>query len=179
MRGFFRSALLGASLAAAMPAPEPVPVPDASPVELVKRANPTVTIASGSIVGAAKSATDNFNGIPFALPPTGSLRLKPPVKLNTTLGTFDATGTENACPQMLLSTGSGGFLTEVLADVIDLPFFQTALKISEDCLTINVIRPKGATSTSKLPVLFWIFGGGFEVCPQISSSLASCQLRLH
>jgi triacylglycerol lipase len=33
----------------------------------------------------------------------------------------------------------------------------------EDCLTININRPTGTTSSSKLPVLFWIFGGGFEL----------------
>ena len=128
-----------------------------------KRSQPTVSIASGKIVGTSGSGTDTFNGIPFALPPTGNLRLKPPVRLNSSLGTFQATGVAAACPQFYLSTDSGSFITEILGDVIDLPFFQTVTLQSEDCLTVNVIRPSGTTSTSKLPVLFWIFGGGFEV----------------
>ena len=33
--------------------------------------------------------------------------------------------------------------------------------MSEDCLTINVIRPAGLNSTAKLPVLVWIYGGSF------------------
>jgi carboxylesterase type B len=40
---------------------------------------------------------------------------------------------------------------------------KTGLQAGEDCLTVNVNRPIGTTSTSKLPVLFWIFGGGFEL----------------
>lgn len=32
----------------------------------------------------------------------------------------------------------------------------------ENCLTVNVQRPSGTTSSSKLPVVYWIFGGGFE-----------------
>ncbi|KAJ2925706.1 hypothetical protein H1R20_g11389, partial [Candolleomyces eurysporus] len=35
--------------------------------------------------------------------------------------------------------------------------------LSEDCLTINVHRPKGLTSSAKLPVLFWTHGGGFVI----------------
>ncbi len=141
----------------------PAPVND-------KRSQPTVSIASGKIVGSSGSGTDNFNGIPFALPPTGNLRLKPPARLNSSLGTFQATGVAAACPQMYLSTESGGFITEILGDVIDLPFFQTVTLQSENCLTLNVIRPSGTTSTSKLPVLFWIFGGGFEVSSSPSPS---------
>jgi len=41
--------------------------------------------------------------------------------------------------------------------------FQAVFPDSEDCLTINVVAPKGVTSASKLPVVAWIFGGGFEL----------------
>jgi triacylglycerol lipase len=46
---------------------------------------------------------------------------------------------------------------------LDTPLFQTVTNAGEDCLTINVMRPTGTTSSSNLPVLFWIFGGGFEL----------------
>ncbi len=161
-------ALIASSLALLGPAsaaPAVTPAgPDAVSPVLEKRANPTVSIATGNVVGTSNSNTENFNGIPFALPPTGNLRLKPPVRLNSSLGTIDATGEAAACPQFFFSTGSDNFLVEVLADVIDLPFFQTVTLQSEDCLTINVIRPAGTKAGAKLPVLFWIFGGGFEVC---------------
>jgi carboxylesterase type B len=35
--------------------------------------------------------------------------------------------------------------------------------MGDDCLNINIQRPAGTTLSSKLPVLFWIFGGGFEI----------------
>ncbi|EHK96697.1 putative Lipase 5 [Glarea lozoyensis 74030] len=47
--------------------------------------------------------------------------------------------------------------------VLNTPVFQAATNAKEDCLTINVIRPAGVGKGSKLPVLFWIYGGGFEL----------------
>jgi carboxylesterase type B len=52
---------------------------------------------------------------------------------------------------------------DILGTILDLPIFQTVTNVDEDCLTININRPTGTTSSSKLPVLFWIFGGGFEL----------------
>lgn len=148
------AALLGRAVAAP-------PEPPTNVVE--KRAAPTVEISTGTIVGTTRLATEAFNGIPFALPPVGQLRLKPPVRLNSSLGVFDASGIAPACPQFLADSDSNEFLAQVINTVTGLPFFQKALKISEDCLTINVIRPKGTKAGDKLPVLFWIYGGGFEV----------------
>ena len=148
------AALIG--LVAAAPAPTPVIEERAAKV--------TVSLAPGStVVGNSGIGVERFAGMPYALSPTGQRRLKPPVRLTSPLGTFDATGIEAACPQMFLSTGGNSLITQVLGDVVDLPFFQTVTKQSEDCLTINVIRPAGAKAGDNLPVLFWIFGGGFEV----------------
>jgi carboxylesterase type B len=128
-----------------------------------KRAAPTVSAPAGSIVGTVRLSTEAFNGIPFAQPPVGPLRLKPPVRLNSSLGVFDASGMAPACPQFAADSDASDFLSQVLDTVINLPFFQKALKVTEDCLTINVFRPIGTKAGDKLPVLFWIFGGGFEV----------------
>jgi carboxylesterase type B len=127
------------------------------------RAAPTVTISSGTVIGSSRLGTEAFNGIPFALPPVGPLRLKPPVKLNSSIGVFDGTGIAPACPQFLADSDSNSFLDQVIDLVGNSPLFQKALKVSEDCLTVNVIRPTGTKAGDKLPVLFWIFGGGFEV----------------
>lgn len=143
--------------ARALPAPDPTPVLEERATQV------TVAIASGTVIGSSSDGTDSFNGIPFAQPPTGSLRLKPPQPLATSIGTFDATGQAAACPQMVASTSGSSFLTEVLADLADSPFVQTVTGETEDCLTIDVIRPTGTTADAGLPVLFWIFGGGFEV----------------
>lgn len=152
------AALLG-RVAAAPPEP-PTNVID-------KRAAPTVTIASGSIVGVSRSDNEAFNGIPFANPPVGQLRFKPPVKLSKNLGVFDASGLPPACPQFVSDSDDGGLLPKIITTVTNTALFQKALKISEDCLTVNVVRPKGTKAGDKLPVLFWIYGGGFEVSSRV------------
>lgn len=132
-----------------------------------KRATaPSVAIASPSatIIGSSDSSVETFNGIPFAKPPVGALRLKPPQALSSPLGTVVATGTPKSCPQMYFSSDvSSSLSTAVLALLLETPLFQTLSNAGEDCLTINVQRPAGTTASSKLPVLFWIFGGGFEL----------------
>ncbi|KAJ7465470.1 extracellular triacylglycerol lipase precursor [Mycena galericulata] len=84
---------------------------------------------------------DFFGGIPYTEPPLGSLRLKPPV-LKTTLdsASFNATNFGPACFQT------------------DLPISE----MSEDCMTINVLRPSGISADANLPVMFWTYGGGFD-----------------
>ncbi|EGO55199.1 hypothetical protein NEUTE1DRAFT_123682 [Neurospora tetrasperma FGSC 2508] len=160
MKGF-PNALLATSLAllgrvSAAPAEPPTQVLD-------KRAAPTVTISTGMIVGANGILTEAFNGIPYALPPTGNLRLKPPVRLKSSLGVFDASGIGPACPQFLADTSSNEFLPQVIDKIVNTQLFKTILNVKEDCLTISITRPKGTKAGDKLPVLFWIFGGGFEL----------------
>ncbi|KAI1206221.1 sterol esterase [Annulohypoxylon truncatum] len=148
------SAALLASIAAALPAPTRT---------LEERTvTASVVISQGTLVGSVLNGVENYGGIPFAEPPTGNLRLKPPQRLNSSLGTFDATGLGPACPQMFFST-EGDLITSVLGYLINTPLFQTVTEQTEDCLTMRVQRPIGTTSDSKLPVLFWIFGGGFEL----------------
>lgn len=132
---------------------------------LDKRAAPTVSISSpqATIIGATSGKVETFDGIPFASPPTGQLRLKPPQALTASLGTVTATGTAKACPQMFFSVDANDAPFNVLGGLLDTPLFQTITNAGEDCLTINIRRPAGTTSASKLPVLFWIFGGGFEL----------------
>ncbi|GAD93927.1 cholinesterase [Paecilomyces variotii No. 5] len=131
-----------------------------------KRASsPIVTIAhpQATIVGATDSNVETFVGIPFAQPPTGSLRLKPPQPLTSPLGTVNAIGIAPACPQFYFSTDEKNIPTNILGEIADLPIFQTVQNAKEDCLTLDIVRPAGATADSKLPVLFWIYGGGFEL----------------
>ncbi|KAK0224140.1 extracellular triacylglycerol lipase precursor [Armillaria fumosa] len=82
-----------------------------------------------------------FGGIPFAEPPVGALRLQHPVlKTDIDADEFDAQNFGLPCLQHALSLN----------------------EMSEDCLTINVFRPKGASSEDLLPVMFWTYGGGFS-----------------
>lgn len=139
---------------------------DSSPVVNGRAASPTVALSpSNTVVGLADGNVEKFAGIPFADPPTGSLRLKPPKKLSTNLGdAYDAINPAAACPQMLVSTGENQSLfLQVLGDLVTLPIIQAATNQSEDCLTVSVIRPAGVEAGANLPVLYWIFGGAFEV----------------
>ncbi|KAF7541294.1 hypothetical protein G7054_g702 [Neopestalotiopsis clavispora] len=126
-------------------------------------AQPTVTIADGTVVGIVRDNTESFAGIPFAQPPVGPLRLKPPQRLNSTFGTLDASTPGPACPQQVVDTSSTDFLSQVLGYLVDTPLFMSALNQSEDCLFITVQRPENTAADEKLPVVVWIFGGGFEV----------------
>lgn len=142
-----------APLASAAPSPQ-------------RRAAPTVDLDYATIVGSSSLGIDSFKGIPYAQPPVGQLRLKPPQSITSNLGTVTATGTPRSCPQQFTSITNSSSIaslpTNVLTELLDNPFFQAVSNAGEDCLTVNVQRPSTANSTSQLPVVFWMFGGGFE-----------------
>ncbi|KJZ77224.1 hypothetical protein HIM_03545 [Hirsutella minnesotensis 3608] len=177
--------------ALAVPAPHPEPEPQPLPTgeeELDARglwgsqAKPIVVrvpAARGSVKGSTKSNVDYFNAIPFADPPVGSLRLKPPRKPTKNLGEFDGTGIAPACPQMgvtetneeksikdtILSSLKDSALSgasHLATTALSLPAFDKIYPGQEDCLTLNIQRPAGTKAGDKLPVLFWIFGGAFQ-----------------
>ncbi|EGY14246.1 hypothetical protein VD0002_g8403 [Verticillium dahliae] len=123
----------------------------------------TVVLPLATVLGNVMNKVESFGGIPFAEPPVGRLRLKPPQRIARNLGTFDATGPAAACPQMVSSSESENFLFNLLGDIANLPFVQKVTGQTEDCLSITVARPEGTKADAKLPVLYWIFGGGFEL----------------
>ncbi|KAI1811213.1 sterol esterase [Poronia punctata] len=142
-----------AGLVAAVPAPSP---------QLEERVVTTVKTSLGTVVGTSILGVENFAGIPFADAPVGNLRLRPPQKRTKPYGTLNAAGVGPSCPQMFFAT-EGPLLTSVLGNLINTPLFQTVTGQTEDCLTMRVQRPAGTKAGDKLPVLFWIFGGGFEL----------------
>ena len=112
---------------------------------------PTAKITNGTLTGIHNPDynQDLFLGIPYAQPPTGPLRYRRPAPLTHPLGQFDANNYGRGC----ISTS------------INLPVFsQTTPSYpeSEDCLTLNVVRPAGLNKGAKLPVLLFIHGGGFQ-----------------
>ncbi|KAF7715238.1 Carboxylic ester hydrolase [Penicillium ucsense] len=151
----------------------------------VKRAGvPTVIIAhpQATVVGkAGLLGVESFNGIPFAKPPTGQLRLKPPQPIQTPLGIVQATSPAKACPQFFFSTDNSGFPLSVIGELANIPLFQTISNAGEDCLTVSIQRPAGTEASTKLPVLVWIYGGGFELGSSAmydGSSLVSVSMQL-
>lgn len=162
----FQGLLFGLGLvtrALAAPAPAPAADPEADGTIQERAAKVTVAVPSGTVIGLSLSGVESFKGIPFADPPTGSLRLRPPQKLSKALGTFDATDLLGpSCPQMFITTGGNSVITEFLSAFLSIPLLQVVTG-QEDCLTISVQRPAGTKAGDNLPVLFWIFGGGFEL----------------
>jgi triacylglycerol lipase len=143
-----------------------VPVVFAAPANLKRAAAPTVTISQpqATVIGSSGSnSVDSFNGIPFAQAPTGSLRLKPPRAIQTSLGTVQATGPARSCPQFFFTTDTNDFPVSVIGELANIPLFQTVSNAGEDCLSVSIRRPTGTVAGAKLPVLVWIFGGGFEL----------------
>jgi para-nitrobenzyl esterase len=86
-----------------------------------------------------------FLGLPYAAPPVGDTRWKAPAAPAKWKGTRDATKYGAHCAQ-----------GRVYEDMV----FQDSGP-SEDCLFLNVYAPADATDKSKLPVMFWIHGGGY------------------
>ena len=104
---------------------------------------PQVKTAQGSLEGVRAGDSDVYRGIPYAKPPVGSLRWRPPQSVDAWSGVRPAKTFGPACPQ-----------PERFRYVI--PDDQLP---SEDCLTINVSAAAGAKDQ---PVWVMIHGGGFS-----------------
>ncbi|KIY62880.1 alpha/beta-hydrolase, partial [Cylindrobasidium torrendii FP15055 ss-10] len=125
----------------------------------------TVKLDDAMVTGVSNATTlvDSFLGIPFGKPPVGNLRFSLPQAVDAYTGAVNATTYGPACPQQLAKVPT-------LPDVPGLEYVQavfdaatsSSLADDEDCLSINVLRPSGVNDTSNLPVVAWIYGGGFQ-----------------
>ncbi|XP_050024898.1 acetylcholinesterase-like [Dermacentor andersoni] len=98
----------------------------------------------GNLVRALGKAVEEYRGIPFAKPPVGNLRFRPPKPKVAWEGTLDATARFTACHQVT-----------VPGITLD------GATVTEDCLHLNVWVPQSTENvTSGRPVLVWIHGGG-------------------
>lgn len=104
--------------------------------------DPIVDAPAGKVRGAVLGDLHVFKGIPYALPPTGSRRWKPPLPMPAWKETRDATRFGAPCVQPNPRSVS------IYAH--ELP------PTSEDCLFLNIWAPAGARN---LPVFVWIHGG--------------------
>ncbi|KAF7422790.1 hypothetical protein PC9H_010949 [Pleurotus ostreatus] len=126
------------------------------------RAN-SVTLDSATFTGTTSGRVTKFLGIPYAQPPTGDRRFRLPEPIPPYTGTVRATAFGPACPQQSVRLPLPDGLASDAVDLIVNTAYKAVFPDSEDCLSINVVVPTSATPTSKLPVVAWIFGGGFEL----------------
>jgi len=107
-------------------------------------ASDEATIDTGRLKGVSRDEVVSFKGIPFAAPPVGDLRWRPPQPAKAWTGVRSA--------------------AEYGPDCMQKPFPGDAAPLgvtpAEDCLYANVWIPEGAAG-KKLPVMVWIYGGGF------------------
>ena len=100
----------------------------------------TVAVTGGKVEGKTlPSGITAYMGVPFAAPPLGDLRWRPPQPVTPWKDVRQAKTAPSACMQK-----------------------DAHEKISEDCLYLNVWVPKGARAGAKLPVMVYIYGGGFS-----------------
>lgn len=112
--------------------------------------------AFGAVVGtddSTNNGTYSWKGVPFAAPPVGDLRWKPPVDPVAWTSPKSTQQFGNACAQSGRLYGPG--LNNKYDATIGTSLGQTLG--SEDCLYLNVWRP--ATASTQLPVIVWVHGG--------------------
>jgi len=113
----------------------------------------------GKVQGVIQEDYIVFKGIPYAKPPVGELRWRAPEEPNRWEGVYKADHFGNKCPQDEVDPDSpwGGFYYK---EFYAYPEYDVPQ--SEDCLYLNIWIPKDAAlNRRKLPVAFWIHGGGF------------------
>lgn len=99
-----------------------------------------VRVDSGWLRGSVAEDHVTYSAVPYAAPPVGQRRWRPPARPRSWSGVRDATTPGPACPQ-----NEG----EVIVG-------------QEDCLYLNVTAPTDTPPGQRLPVLVWLYGGAFN-----------------
>lgn len=102
--------------------------------------------AAGKVRGAETDGIDSFKGVPYAAPPIGDRRFRPPAPVEAWDGIREALSLPPSCPQP--ASRPLGWNDEPSLD--------------EDCLYLNVWTP-AVGDDARRPVMFWIHGGGYAI----------------
>ena len=102
-----------------------------------------VLTETGPISGVHSNGLSVYKGIPFAAPPVGDLRWRPPEHAARWAATRKADAFAPACMQVGVSMPG-----------------ETPPKVDEDCLYLNIWTP-AKSPRERLPVIVWIYGGGY------------------
>ena len=122
----------------------------------VERPVPPVQTTAGAVAGLVlPSGVKAWLGVPFAKPPVGALRWQPPQPLSWK-GVWNADRKMPECMQVLRPHDINHYFGEEPS--------------AEDCLYLNIWAPAKATAGSKLPVVVFLYGGGYTIG---SSGMAS------
>lgn len=113
-----------------------------------QQANTVVRVDSGQLQGVAEDGVVSYKGVPFAAPPVGELRWRPPQPAAPWNGVRQASEFGADCMQGRFGPPPA-------------PGAPPAPAPSEDCLYLNLWRPASAPPAARLPVMIWIYGGGF------------------
>lgn len=103
--------------------------------------DPVVNAPAGSVSGVREAGADVFRTIPYALPPTGARRWRPPAPMPRWRGVRPAREVGVACMQPAMAAG---------------PYNRGPMRMAEDCLTLDITAPANVRNA---PVMVWIHGG--------------------
>src|SRR6478735_6899529 len=107
---------------------------------------PVLSVSSGAVRGVRVGESDRYLGIPYAAPPFGTRRFRPPAPAEPWDGVRDASRFGPTAPQ---SAYVGGLAT----------YLPTVEIAGDDILTLNVWTPADRPADARLPVLVFVHGG--------------------
>jgi para-nitrobenzyl esterase len=109
-----------------------------------------IAVDSGRLAGTELvSGVRAYLGVPFAAPPVRELRWRAPQPVTPWQGTYHADRTAPECIQTLRAHDINHYFGEEAT--------------SEDCLYLNIWAPSRSAGTQPVPVVVWIYGGGFTI----------------